>query len=58
MTLRPAPKKQAAPGKKSRLPLLTGAVALLLALIGVGLWAAGVFRFQTEQGDLVLESAD
>ncbi len=31
---------------------------LLIGLVGLGLWAAGVFRFSTDKGDLVFESDD
>jgi hypothetical protein len=51
----------AAPAKASparhRLPLLVGSL-LLAGLVGLGLWAAGLFRYQTEQGDLVLQTDD
>jgi eukaryotic-like serine/threonine-protein kinase len=51
-------KEKAAPAKRGRLPLLVGSLLLLAGLIGAGLWAAGFFRFQTEQGDLVLQTDD
>ncbi len=58
-TLSPtAKKKEVAPTKRSRIPVLVAAALLLAGLIGVGLWAAGVFRVQTEQGDLVFASDD
>jgi hypothetical protein len=37
---------------------MIAALVLLGGLVGVGLWAAGVFRQKTEQGDLVLETDD
>jgi serine/threonine protein kinase/WD40 repeat protein len=50
--------KEPAPVKRSRLPVLLGALLVLAGLVGLGLWAGGVFRVPTEQGDLVLESDD
>jgi Leucine-rich repeat (LRR) protein len=53
---RPAERAPTAP--RRRLPWLIGAAVLLLGLAGVGLWASGLIRFQTEQGDLVLDTDD
>jgi eukaryotic-like serine/threonine-protein kinase len=53
---RPARLRAAAPHRR-RLRLLIG-VGLLAALVGLGLWAAGLIRFHTDQGDFVVETDD
>jgi serine/threonine protein kinase len=58
MSLTAAPQGKAASGKRRRLALLCGTLAVLAGLLGAGLWAAGVFHVSTGQGDLVLESDD
>jgi eukaryotic-like serine/threonine-protein kinase len=58
VSLPAATREKAASGKRRRLALWAGTLAVLAGLLGVGLWAAGVFRVSTSQGDLVLESDD
>lgn len=55
-TAREKPVTKAAP--RRRLPTILAAAVLALGLIGAGLWAAGVIRFGTPDGDLVFETDD
>ncbi len=35
-----------------------GVAVLLIALVGLGLWASGIIRFQSDQGDYVIQTDD
>jgi serine/threonine protein kinase/Leucine-rich repeat (LRR) protein len=54
---REPPSGRQAPAAR-RLPWLIGVAVLLLGVAGMGLWASGLIRFSTEQGDLVLDCDD
>jgi serine/threonine protein kinase/Leucine-rich repeat (LRR) protein len=58
VSLPPSPKGNSAAGRRRRLLLLIGSLVLLAGLVGVALWAAGVIRFSTENGDLVIDTDD
>jgi predicted Ser/Thr protein kinase len=58
VSLPAVPKGKAASGKRRRLVVLCGTLAVLAGLLAIGLWAAGVFRVASGPGDLVLESDD
>jgi Leucine-rich repeat (LRR) protein len=53
-----SPPKRAISSRGNRVPLLAGLLLLIAGLAAAGLWAAGVFRYQTDEGDLVLETDD
>jgi hypothetical protein len=52
-----SPSRASAPASR-RLAWLIGTAVLVLGVVGVGLWASGLIRFTTDQGDLVLDCDD
>jgi Leucine-rich repeat (LRR) protein len=43
---------------RRRAPVFVAVALLLVGLIGAGLWATGLIRFSTDEGDLVLQTDD
>ena len=43
---------------RRRLPVFVAAAVLLVGLVGLGLWATGIIRFQSDDGEYVIETDD